>query len=281
MEYSEDAKMQLEQIEELWQDQRTNFPSVGFTFPCSIDYYCYLDESGLEKWIGRFKEVIDALKNNIDQAAKALDWCYMLTPEKFDELLTIIPWILTVRKGVLFLNNGQEQMKFNYGLSGLTRDGAKELLIEQIHCFRQQAYYLRETIKAIEFITSSQPKPEPFISFEKDTYTDGEIVVGFYDYYKYISPYLLVVSDASIGTYHMAVRPLTDDELEQSPVNLPTFKNRDWMKRASHDWVMPLESFQYYAERPGLVDKHIGILTRSQFRIPIGLEVLSRYFSHM
>lgn len=280
MTHSYMMQAETERLERLWQDQHRFFPSIqeyGYKFPYSIDYYRYLDSETLKQHIGSLEYIIEKLQESTVQITRALDWCYMMTPNGFEEFLTIIPWILTAGKTIFLLPEDQRKINTGYELDTRTREEEIDLLHRQYHFLRQQIRLLSESVEVIKF-TSSQLRPKPFIEFNKSTYVDDEVVVGFFDDRRFVDPYVVAVADSTIGTYHMAVRPLTKEELENSLIDLPTIEERAWMERASYDWVMPMEVYRYYYSYPGLASEHASILEKSGVRVPTGLKILVEHF---
>lgn len=279
----------IERIERLWQNQNTFFPSISeerYKFPKSIDYYRYLGENQLAENIEKLRSIHSGLREDINQITKTLDWCYMMTPDRFKDLLLIIPWILTAQKDAFYLRGYHNKIEDTYIPEGYNRDMVIEALQSQRRIYDNQIRHVDESIEAIKFVVSRQPKPAPLISMRKSSYEEGEIVVGYYNSEtpsRRTSPYLIMVADSSIGIYHMAVRPLTDEELEHRPVDLPTTDFQEWMNRADYSWVMPLQSYQYYLEHPGLAKEHIEVFEKSGFgyKLPVSLKVLASHFQNL
>lgn len=280
--YPKEVQGWLERIEKLWQNQAKTFPSIRYQyqFPVDVDYYRYLDSVVVDRDIQKLEGFIKEWLGYTYKIKSVLGWLRSVDYTSFELLRMFLPLALLPRLDAWNVSE-MDALETEYRPKVFTREGEIVRLEKLLASLEQQIDDLEDSIEAIKFLASYQPKPLPFANFHRTAYNDGEVVVSFYSTKtqgRWTEPYLLMVSDSSIGTYHMEVRPLTDEEVAEQGVDLATAESDIWMLRASYDWVAPLDVYRFYFDHPGLADEHAEVLERSGFRVPTKLILLVRHF---
>ena len=281
----------IRKLEEVWGRQDKFFPglfsSQGRYFPMKFEYYRYISETQVSRYLEQLDKHINILKEKRDQIGRALEWSALLNEEEYSFFLASFGWVLAASGYVLECWRDVANLKGNYDKiitmgDDVSLDGRIEILNEFYDTIHSQLYHLTETIDAIKYVTSLEPKPTPF--FVPRRYETGEIVVGIYERDGMndgvCAPYALKIKDnfSMYGDRCVYVRPLSEDELAMLPIDLPTRDCAYWMRNIHDSWIIPLEVYCFYSEHPEVLAEHRKVLVESGLLVPVSYEALSMHF---
>ena len=276
----------IRKLEEVWERQERFFPSLPLChrehrFPRKFEYYRYISEERLARYLERLDNHVNTLMRTSEQIDRALEWSMSTNEKEYRSFLDSFGWVLAACwRDVADLGS-------NYDVVTSMGDGISlaervEVLNDFYDTIRSQLYYLNETIEVIKYVTSLKPKPIPFFTMRE--YKKDEVVVGICDrdgVKEWICrPYVLRVRSA-FSMYceqYVDVRPLSEKELAELPVDLSTRDYAPWMRNMRNSWVMPLAVYGFYLEHMDVLAEHWQVLNRSGLMIPLSYEALSMYF---